>query len=214
MTARRRPLVRSYDAENTEKAVAHVRRGGHAIVWETKSRAKLVFQRPAADNPDDYGAWAVYDMRKWRWSNPKDGPFAGLSTMVVPKDSHWIVNQRVERDSVHRGSTRPFDIDCLDCGACCHQNEVSLLPDDIARFKKAGRAELAKPPYAKRQKDGRILLTLLPNGRCQHLGSTNHCAIYEIRPFPCSEFPMGSECCLSARATVMDVFDGKVPADA
>jgi Fe-S-cluster containining protein len=60
-----------------------------------------------------------------------------------------------------------------------------LLDDDIARFKEGGRGELAKPPYAKRHKDGRIILTLLPSKRCRHLQDSNRCGIYELRPHAC-----------------------------
>lgn len=212
MTTLHRPLVRSFEVAAAEQAVAHVRAGGHAVVWESTSRATLVFARPRRGSEDDLGAWAVYDMRRSRWTNPKEGPFAGLSTMRVPRDCLWIVERRIARDAAHEGSTRAMDLGCLDCAACCHDNEVTLFPDDVARFRDAGRGELARPPYARRQRDGRVLLTLLANGRCRHLRRDNACRIYAIRPFPCREFPMGSECCLSARAQVLGLHDGAEPA--
>jgi hypothetical protein len=82
----------------------------------------------------------------------------------------------------------------------------------VKRFKDAGRGELAKPPFAKRNSDGRMVLTLLANKRCRHLKRDNKCGIYELRPHPCSEFPAGSECCLFAREDVLGLYDGLKPA--
>jgi Fe-S-cluster containining protein len=35
----------------------------------------------------------------------------------------------------------------------------------------------------------------------------NRCAIYAIRPFNCSVFPVGSEACLAARESTLHVRD-------
>jgi len=206
-----RPIVRSFKKKFTKEAVAHVRAGGHAVIWETDKRATLVFQTPAEGDDDDFGAWAIYDMGKWRWTNHDRGALKGLSSTLVPRDCLWIAKRHAERDSVHRGATRKIAIDCQKCAACCRDNEVVLLPPDVERFKKGGRPELAKAPYAKRHKDGRVLLTLLPNKRCRHLKRDNRCGIYELRPHSCSEFPMGSECCLFAREDILGLYDGAPP---
>lgn len=213
-TAVYRPLVRSFTSKFVREAAAHVRAGGHAVVWERKDRAVLVFEEPAKDNEEDFGAWAVYDMGKWRWKVPTSGALRGLATTLVPRDCLWIVRRRAERDAIHPGSRRKVAFDCTRCAACCQDNEVVLLNDDIARFKKGGHGEFAKPPYAKRHKDGRIILTLLDSKRCRHLAKNNHCGIYELRPHACSEFPMGSECCLFAREDVLNLHDGAIPPDA
>lgn len=206
-----RPIVRSFTSTYAKEAAAHVRAGGHAIVWETKSKALLVFSEPAEDNPDDFGLWAVYDMGKWRWKLETKGALRGLATTPVPRDCLWIARRRAERDSIHRGARRKVGWDCTTCAACCQDNEVILLPEDIQRFKDGGRPELAKPPYAKRHRDGRIILTLLASKRCRHLETSNRCGIYSIRPHACSEFPMGSECCIFAREDILQLHDGAVP---
>lgn len=202
-----RPIVRSFERKHTKEAAAHVRAGGHAVVWEAKARALLVFRAPAKDDPDDFGAWAVYDLGKSRWQVHESGVWKGLATARVPRDCHWIVKRRSERDSIHPGATRTLELECTTCAACCRDNEVFLEKEDIARFKAAGRGELAKPPFAKRH-DGRLMLTLLPNKRCRHLRRNLRCGIYEIRPHSCSEFPKGSECCLFAREDAFNVTDG------
>jgi len=206
-----RPIVRSFTQKFAKEAAAHVRAGGHAVVWENKSRAVLVFEEPKKGHEEDFGAWAVYDMGKWRWKVEKKGALRGLATTLVPRDCLWIVKRRAERDSIHKGTTRKIDFECMTCAACCQDNEVVLLEADVERFKKGGRPELAKPPYAKRHKDGRLILTLLESKRCRHLTAKNHCGIYELRPHPCSEFPRGSECCLFAREDILKLHDGLPP---
>lgn len=206
-----RPIVRSFKRKFEKEAARHVRAGGHAVVWDSEARAELFFQTPPKGHADDFGAWAVYDMGKSRWKTHRDGVFAGLSSTLVPKDCLWIAKRRTERDSMHPGSQREVSFDCTSCAACCRDNEVILQPSDIERFAEGGRPELAKLPYAKRRKDGALVLTLLPNKRCRHLKRNNHCGIYELRPHPCSEFPMGSECCIFAREDVLGLYDGVRP---
>jgi len=211
MTATYRPIVRSFKQKFVKEAAAHVRAGGHAVLWEHDKRAILVFQTPPEGDDDDFGAWAVFDMGKWTWNLHHTGALKGLSSTLVPRDCLWIVKRHTARDSIHSGATRKMDIDCTDCAACCRDNEVVLMPPDLQRFRDGGRPDLTKPPYAKRQKDGRILLTLLENKRCRHLKRDNRCGIYAIRPHACSEFPMGSECCLFAREDVLGLYDGLPP---
>jgi Fe-S-cluster containining protein len=211
MSVKHRPIVRSFKRKYTKEAAAHVRAGGHAVVWENDARATLVFQEPPEGVEDDFGAWAVYDMGKSSWHTHTRGTFKGLSTTLIPRDCLWIAKRRTARDSIHPGPTRKMNIDCTECAACCRDNEVILQPADVARFKDGGRPELAKAPYAKRHKDGRIILTLLPNKSCRHLQGDNRCGIYELRPFSCSEFPMGSECCIFAREDMLGLYDGLKP---
>jgi hypothetical protein len=207
-----RPIVRSFKPKFLKEAAAHVRAGGHAIVWHSERRALLVFEKPdIKKNPDDFGAWAVYDFGKWRWHVHTSGPLKGLATMRVPQDCLWIAKRRAERDSMHPGHTRKVSFDCTKCAACCLDNEVYLLDEDIERFEKAGIGHLAKKPYARRHKDGRLLLTLLPSKRCRQLQKDNTCGIYDVRPFACSEFPMGSECCMYAREEMLKLYDGVPP---
>ncbi len=211
MSVSYRPIVRSFKSKYIKEAAAHVRAGGHAIVWESEKRAQLVFQDPPADKPEDFGAWAVYDMGKSSWITHNAGTLKGLASTLVPRDCLWIARRRAERDSIHPGPTRKMSLDCTKCAACCLDNEVILQDVDVKRFKDAGRSDLVKAPYAKRNSEGRLVLTLLPNKRCHHLKRDNRCGIYELRPHPCSEFPAGSECCLYAREDGLGIYDGVKP---
>jgi len=206
-----RPIVRSFKVQYTREAIEHVRAGGHAVVWESESRAFLLFQKPLKTNPDDLGAWAVYDMGKSRWQSHVRGDLKGLCSSRIARDGLWIAKRRAERDSIHPGTTRKVDADCTKCAACCVDNEVLLQPQDIERFQQAGRPELAKSPYARRRRDGRVVLTLLPSKRCHHLRRNRTCGIYDLRPQPCREFPVGSESCLFAREQTLGVCDGAWP---
>jgi len=209
-----RPIVRSFKKRYSKEAAAHVRAGGHAIVWENEKRAVIVFGKPKEGDDDDLGLWAIYDMGKFRWKPIDRGVLKGLAVALVPRDCHWIVKRRVERDSIHPGSTRKVVFDCTQCAACCQDNEVILQEEDLQRFRDGGRTDLTKPPFTRRQKDGKLLLTLLPSKRCRHLASDNRCGIYTIRPHACSEFPAGSECCLFAREDMLKIHDGVPPQEA
>jgi uncharacterized protein len=202
-----RPVVRSYRWPHLEQAAAWVRAGGHAIVWITPRKARLVFARPRKGDDHDLGRWSVLDLGRTEYRLAGRGPFEGMAFIPVPHDCFAIVRFRVVRDSVHPEATRPIDLDCLSCGACCRDNRVELDDVDVARFERAGRADLARAPYARRE-DGSVILVLRKDKRCKHLADDNRCGIYPIRPDACSTFPVGSECCLSAREEELGIIDG------
>jgi hypothetical protein len=202
-----RPVVRSYRWPHLEEAAAWVRAGGHAVVWIAANKARLVFGRPREGDENDLGYWSVLDLGKTEFRLARRGPFEGMAYIAVPHDCYAIVRFRVVRDSIHPGPTRALELDCLECGACCRDNRVILEDADVERFEKAGRPELARLPYAKRE-DGTVVLVLRKDKDCKHLCADNKCAIYAIRPDACSTFPVGSECCLSSREEEMGVVDG------
>jgi uncharacterized protein len=208
-----RPIVRQFKSRFTREIAAHVRGGGHAVVWESvapgeRARANLVFPLPKDDDDHDLAVWSLLDMGKsGRWKRIERGPLRGFGTSLVPSDCHAIVRHRAERDSIHEGAVRAMELDCLECGACCKDNRVELEDHDIARFEDAGRGELARPPYARRE-DGVVVLVLRRDKRCKHLADDNKCGIYAIRPDACSMFPVASECCLSSREEELGIVDG------
>ncbi len=202
-----RPIVRQFKSRFTREIAAHVRGGGHAVVWESPKRAYLVF-RPRKEGDDfDLAVWSLLDMGKSRWKRIEKGPLRGFGTSLVPRDCHEIVRHRAERDSIHEGPLRTMDLDCLECGACCKDNEVILGEVDVERFRAGGRPELAKAPYA-RKTDGKLVLTLLKSKKCRQLLPDNKCAIYPIRPDACSQFPVASEPCLFSREEELGIVDG------
>lgn len=203
-----RPVVRSFQREFVDNAAAWVKRGGHAVVWDSPRRARLVVRAWEKDDAQNLGYWAMLDLGKWTWRVQASGPLDGLATTTVPDDAHDIVSGWATRDSVHPGPTRAMKLDCLACGACCRDNEVLVERRDAARFKKGGREDLLRPPFSRRRKDGKLVLRLAKSDDCLHLGRDNKCAIYTIRPDACRDFPMGSECCLYAREEELGITDG------
>jgi Fe-S-cluster containining protein len=205
-----RSIVRSFTGRQIREAAAHVRAGGHAIVWEQPSRARIVVPPPKKGDPADLALHAILDLGNQRYRISRKGATKGLATAIVARDCHDIVRDRVERDSVHPGATRTIKLDCLACGACCYSNRVELGSADIKRFERSGRPELARMPYARRS-NGTLVLRLAPDRACLQLQPDKKCSIYDIRPASCRTFPAGSECCLSARAEDYGFYDGATP---
>jgi hypothetical protein len=208
-----RPVVRSFNRQYRGEAASWVKAGGHALVWLAPRRARLFFARPRAGDEHDLGWWSALDLGRSEYLVARGGPFDGMAYLRVPHDCYSIVRDRVFRDSIHPGPTRELDLDCLECGACCRDNRVVLEDADLERFDRAGRSELARPPYARRE-EGQVILVLARSKACKHLCSDNKCGIYEIRPNACSTFPVGSECCLSSREEEMGIVDGLGGGDA
>lgn len=202
-----RPVVRSFHWPYLAEAASWVRAGGHAVVWLSRRKARLVFAKPRDGDDFDLGRWSALDLGRSDYAVAKRGIFAGMAYLRVPHDCYVIVRERVLRDSVHEAPTRELELDCLACAACCKDNHVELEDQDVRRFERAGREELSRPPYARRE-NGSIVLVLRKDKRCKHLADDNRCGIYEIRPGACSTFPQGSECCLSAREEELGIVDG------
>lgn len=203
-----RPVVRSFVARFEREAAAHVRAGGHAIVWDTPSSARLVVPRPKKGDVRDLGRWALLDLDRWGFAVVKRGPMKGLAFMRVPAAALDVVRARTERDSAIPGATCVMLLDCLACGACCRDNKVVLEAVDVKRFERGGRGELTRPPYTRRDRDGRVVLTLRKDKRCRHLGDDNRCDVYALRPDSCSHFPQGSEGCLYSREEELGIYEG------
>ena len=165
---------------------------------------------PKDDDPMDLSLYAILDLGKQRYEVSLRGVTKGLATTLVPRDCLDIVRQRIERDRNHTGATREITLDCLECGACCYSNQVELDEQDVERFHRGGRPELASMPYARR-KNGKLVLRLAADRGCLQLGVDNRCSIYAMRPEMCRSFPVGSECCLSARAEDLGIYDGASP---
>lgn len=94
-------------------------------------------------------------------------------------------------------------LDCLSCGACCrtgHDGRILIPPEDLIRWRKIGRPELARaiqPGHF-----GLDAFATRPDGSCIHLGTANEanaCQIYDERGTTCREFERGSRQCLEFR---------------
>ncbi len=204
-TKKERPVVRSFRQKYLKNALAWVRASGHAIVWESEKRATLVVPKPLTNTPGDYGKWAAYDLGRRLLRIAKVGPFRGFGVVSLKGDDLPIVESWTIRDAVHRGPTRTLHLDCVACGACCKNNHVVLDAADMKRLRSG--APRAFVDRVKRQ-DGRLVLTLLSDGRCAALSKQGMCKVYAYRPEACREFPSATECCLFAREEALGIIDG------
>lgn len=192
------------------ECAAWVHAGGHAVLYETPKKARLVVPHFGPEDMMALGRWAILDLGKSTYGIPRKGPLRGLVTTPLEKDILPLAQEWVERDSIHPRAQRKVDLDCLACGACCRDNDVVLEPVDKRRMRKAKLDEFLAPPYT-RKRGGKLVLRVLANGKCRHLKQHNMCAIYTHRPDACSQFPQGSECCLFAREEELDIVDGLRP---
>ncbi|MGE0015368.1 MAG: YkgJ family cysteine cluster protein [Candidatus Methanomethylophilaceae archaeon] len=78
---------------------------------------------------------------------------------------------------------------CQECGRCCHQKLITILPDEVDRISSAAGVPLGEfmSKYVGFSKDGRIMLLL--TDPCAFLGKDNRCRIWDDRPEVCREFP-------------------------
>ncbi|MCA9531130.1 MAG: YkgJ family cysteine cluster protein [Myxococcales bacterium] len=94
-------------------------------------------------------------------------------------------------------------LDCLACGACCRtgtDGRILIPPEDLVRWRAAGREDLARAVQPGHF--GMVAFATTPDGACVHLGtpdSPNACRIYADRGTTCREFEVGSPQCLEFR---------------
>lgn len=200
-----RPVVRSFHPEFARDCAAWVRAGGHAVLWETPERARLVVGHFDKKDLQALDRWAILDLGKPTYHVVKRGPFRGLVTTPVPDDALDVVRERVLRDSRYARPRRTMNLECQECAACCKSNDVTLLKKDRQRLRRG------KIQVKTRREDGKLMLKVLSNGNCQKLQRDNSCGIYKYRPDACREFPVGSECCLFAREEELGITDGLPP---
>ena len=207
-----RPVWRSFTQRFIANAAAHVRKGGHAMVWRKGPSTPIAWMLAPCDakgNIPELSLWSMLALEKSTYEVVTRGPAKGLAIMRIPRAYEQAVEEWCERDSMWTETTRWVEFDCLECGACCRDNKVVLYDEDYARWHAADRDDLAGRAYLRNEK-GRVMLKLrrVEGKPCVHLLSDNKCHIYELRPFNCSSFPVGSEPCLESRRDGLKIVDG------
>ncbi len=78
--------------------------------------------------------------------------------------------------------------DCLDCANCCKTTGPLFTTKDIERIAKhfKMKAQQFIETYLRVDEDNDYVLQSVP---CTFLGADNYCAIYDVRPKACREFP-------------------------
>ncbi len=79
-------------------------------------------------------------------------------------------------------------IDCLQCANCCKTTGPLLIQKDIERIAKFLRLKPQQfiDQYLRIDEDQDYVFQSMP---CPFLGTDHYCAIYEVRPRACREFP-------------------------
>jgi len=212
-----RPVWRRFEARFVDRAAAWVRAGGSAALVHPKSararattaaRVDMILATDDAGGITESGYWSILSLEQRRWTRITSGKGKGLATARVQSHAIEAVLDWCERDSIYEGPVRRMRLDCLECGACCHDSNVILYDEDLERFREGGRPDLTKKPFVERR-NGKLRLRFVGGGACQHLDSRDlKCGIYAIRPFNCSVFPVASEACLAARESTRGWRDG------
>ena len=78
--------------------------------------------------------------------------------------------------------------DCLECANCCKTTGPLFTDKDIERIAKSFKMKPQKfiETYLRIDEDNDYVLRSVP---CTFLGADNYCAIYDVRPKACREFP-------------------------
>lgn len=79
-------------------------------------------------------------------------------------------------------------IDCLECANCCKTTPALVSNEDINRISKHLKISTKEfiQQYSRKDSDGDTVLKTTP---CVFLQNDNTCAIYEVRPFACKDYP-------------------------
>ncbi|MBG6128649.1 Fe-S-cluster containining protein [Aquimarina sp. EL_43] len=78
--------------------------------------------------------------------------------------------------------------DCLECANCCKTTGPLFTDKDVDRISKFLKIKPRQfeDQYLRTDEDGDLILQQTP---CTFLGADNYCAIYEVRPKACREYP-------------------------
>lgn len=81
------------------------------------------------------------------------------------------------------------DFQCEECGMCCYQKLITILPEEVDRISTAAKVPLGEfmSSYVGIAEDNRIML--LRTNPCAFLGKDKKCSIWEDRPEICKQFP-------------------------
>jgi uncharacterized protein len=208
----RRPLWKAFQETSLPRAAAFARAGGHAVVWAADQPPSAWLLMPSTkDRLSELSRWALVLLGRSTFGRVRRAPARGLALIRVPRRFESRVAAWCHRDSQWRGATRAIALECTTCGACCHHCHPAVLGSDLARWRKAGRLDLANRRNTSQYHGHRVIRLRPVDQACLHLDG-QQCSIYAIRPYACRVFPPGCESCLMARREVFGIVDG-LPAE-
>ncbi|OIP82459.1 MAG: zinc/iron-chelating domain-containing protein [Porphyromonadaceae bacterium CG2_30_38_12] len=119
-----------------------------------------------------------------------------LPFLVNKNQSAWIRFFKKNKKKIENADVFIHDLhhaivaktDCLSCGNCCRSLGPRITNKDIERIAKSLRMKGADfiSKYLVIDEDNDFIFKSMP---CPFLGADNFCAIYDVRPKACSEYP-------------------------
>ena len=197
-----RPLWREFSPTSLRDAASHARAGGIAVVrdrwWYLLGDAG-----PEGEDLPQMVDWAIRAVEAARWWEIEEGVARGLVRASIGAGWRERVGEWIERDRAFKGATSRATFDCVNCAACCYDNEVLLDAGDLVRLARGGPKDLTR--RLRTVKGKRYLPLDRKSKACIHLDRSLMCGIYEQRPFMCRDFPAGSEQCMTSREDLYGV---------
>lgn len=119
-----------------------------------------------------------------------------IETAIKNVDANKKLVRRLQKakskeldDRIHALHDAAFEkIDCLKCANCCKTTSPIFRDVDVKRIAKHLRVPESKflDQYLRMDEEGDLVLKTAP---CHFLQADNACAIYEVRPLACREYP-------------------------
>jgi hypothetical protein len=114
-----RPVVRSFNSRQWPIAAVHARQGGHAVVWEHRTRARLLVPCPKPGDSEDLSYHAILDLGKQRYEVSTRGLTKGLAITLVPRDCNEMVRHPSNATGAPRRDAKKLT-STASCAACCY----------------------------------------------------------------------------------------------
>lgn len=118
--------------------------------------------------------------RKAKEKHPENKKFFAKLKRRPPKNLDYLMQELHETEFERT--------DCLQCGNCCKTTGPLFTNSDIERIAKYLRLKPQQfiQKYLRVDEDQDYVLQQVP---CTFLDEQNYCAIYDVRPKACREFP-------------------------
>ncbi len=110
------------------------------------------------------------------------------STKKLIKKLHQLKPQKLDKlfHDLHNSEFRK--IECLECANCCKNISPSIFDSDVRRIATSLKMKVSEfiERYLIPDVDDDYIFSITP---CPFLGKDNRCAIYQVRPRACREYP-------------------------
>ncbi len=127
---------------------------------------------------------------------PNKTDYRDLPELVVKNKPEWVRFFKKNKKKIEASDLKIHDLhdqissrtDCLQCGNCCRSLGPRITDKDVERLSKALRMKAVDiiQQYLRIDEDNDMVFKSMP---CPFLGDDNYCAVYDVRPKACREYP-------------------------